>query len=215
MPQLQDKYRCSQQKRDSVRRDERYVGNHQSIDKPEKCTERENADPTHGYVRGGACRPRPIDLRQQSECRAECGGKTDGRCKNQICPQTIGLRERALCRTRWQSHAMIKTEFVDLALRNRFSHIILDRLEILGAPDCWLVSGALFQPVWNALTNRAPEYGITDYDVLYFDNDTSWEAEDRIIKGAAGLFGDLGVAVEVGNQARVRLFYENNFDTPY
>ena len=110
---------------------------------------------------------------------------------------------------------MIKTEFVDLALRNRFSHIILDRLEILGAPDCWLASGALFQPVWNALTNRAPEYGIKDYDVLYFDNDTSWEAEDRIIKGAAGLFADLGVAVEVRNQARVHLWYEQKFGTPY
>ena len=110
---------------------------------------------------------------------------------------------------------MIKTEFIDLALSNRFSRVILERLVELDALDCWLVSGALFQPAWNALTNRAPDYGIKDYDILYFDDDTSWEAEDRVIKGAVGLFADLGVTVEVRNQARVHLWYEQKFGTPY
>ena len=38
------------------------------------------------------------------------------------------------------------------------------------------------QTVWNVLTRRAIDYGINDYDVFYFDPDTSWEAEDTVIR---------------------------------
>ena len=47
--------------------------------------------------------------------------------------------------------------------------------------------GAVYQPVWNALTGRAPDYGIKDYDLCYFDPDPSWEAEDLQIKRARRL----------------------------
>ena len=42
--------------------------------------------------------------------------------------------------------------------------------------------GCLVQTVWNVLTGRAVDYGINDYDVFYFDPDTSWEAEDAVIR---------------------------------
>ena len=32
------------------------------------------------------------------------------------------------------------------------------------------------------LTERAVDYGINDYDVFYFDPDTSWEAEDAVTR---------------------------------
>ena len=44
------------------------------------------------------------------------------------------------------------------------------------------MSGCLVQTVWNVLTNRALDYGIADYDVFYFDPDTSWAAEDAVIR---------------------------------
>ena len=47
------------------------------------------------------------------------------------------------------------------------------------------LSGCLVQTVWNVLTNRAVDYGINDYDVFYFDPDTSWEAEDDVIRTLA------------------------------
>ena len=40
----------------------------------------------------------------------------------------------------------------------------------------------LVQTVWNVLTGRAIDHGIADYDVFYFDPDTSWEAEDAVIR---------------------------------
>ncbi|HXC55328.1 MAG TPA: nucleotidyltransferase family protein [Rhizomicrobium sp.] len=110
---------------------------------------------------------------------------------------------------------MNRSQFVDAVLVNPVNRAILERLPALNAPDSWLVSGALFQTVWNGLTGRPAQHGIKDYDVLYFDPDTSWEAEDVIIKRAAALFADLGAAVEVRNQARVHIWYEEKFGAPY
>ena len=47
------------------------------------------------------------------------------------------------------------------------------------------MSGCLVQTVWNVLTGRAVGYGINDYDVFYFDPDTSWDAEDAVIRKLA------------------------------
>ena len=48
-----------------------------------------------------------------------------------------------------------------------------ERLPSLGIPDAWLVSGGLFQSVWNHVTGRPATHGIRDDDVFYFDPDTS------------------------------------------
>jgi hypothetical protein len=110
---------------------------------------------------------------------------------------------------------MKRAEFLEAVRRNPFNTILLDRLPALALPDCWLVSGALFQTVWNTRTNRRPDVGIKDYDVFYFDLDTSWEAEDAAIRKTQELFADLGIAVELRNQARVHLWYEEKFGAPY
>ena len=75
--------------------------------------------------------------------------------------------------------------FLTAALRNPVNEIIAEELFRLGLPDAWLVSGCLVQTVWNVLTGRAVDYGINDYDVFYFDPDTSWEAEDAVIRKLA------------------------------
>lgn len=102
--------------------------------------------------------------------------------------------------------------FLALALRNRANAAILERLPALHLPDAWLVAGCLFQTVWNCLTGRPPEQDILDYDIFYYDNaDLSWEAEDQAIRRAAPLFQDLPVRIELRNQARVHLWYEQRF----
>jgi len=86
----------------------------------------------------------------------------------------------------------------------------------LGLPDWRIASGAVFQTVWNALTGRDPDHGIKDYDVLYFDPDTSWDAEDAVIRRVAAAFEPpLDRLVEVRNQARVPLWFEQKFGEPY
>jgi hypothetical protein len=93
---------------------------------------------------------------------------------------------------------------------------VLERLRELDFPDWRIGSGAVFETVWNALTGRDPDYGIKDYDVLYFDPDISWEAEDAFIRRAAAAFEPpLREMVEVRNQARVHLWFEAKFGEPY
>jgi uncharacterized protein len=111
--------------------------------------------------------------------------------------------------------AMTKNEFLALVLRNPINESIARELETLALPDAWIVSGCLVQSVWNALTGRAIDYGIADYDVFYFDGDTSWAAEDAVIRAVAARTGGLGVKVEVRNQARVHLWYPAKHGLPY
>ena len=110
---------------------------------------------------------------------------------------------------------MDEGEFIAAAVRNPVNREILERMPALGLRDVWLVSGALFQSAWNALSGRAPDYGVRDYDVFYYDPDTSWEAEDIAIKRAAAVFADLAASIEVRNQARVHLWYPEKFGIPY
>src|ERR1700716_3238655 len=98
-------------------------------------------------------------------------------------------------------------EFLAAALRNPVNEKIADELFRLALPDAWIVSGCLVQTAWNVLTARAVDYGIADYDIFYFDSDTSWQAEDAVIRQVQGRLKNLGVRLEVRNQARVHLWY--------
>jgi hypothetical protein len=88
----------------------------------------------------------------------------------------------------------------------------------LDLPDWLIVSGAVYQRVWNHVTGRDPDYGVRDYDLAYYDPDTSYEAEDVFIKRAAAAYPPpFDALVEVRNQARVHLWFHDHFQTdePY
>src|SRR5436305_6595392 len=110
---------------------------------------------------------------------------------------------------------MNTSDFLAAALRNPVNEAIAGALFRLALPDAWIVAGCLVQTVWNVLTNRAVDYGIADYDVFYFDPDTSWQAEDAVIRMLQGAFARLGVTVEARNQARVHLWYGEKHGLPY
>ncbi|MGE5286372.1 MAG: nucleotidyltransferase family protein [Micromonosporaceae bacterium] len=89
---------------------------------------------------------------------------------------------------------------------------VLARAADLDLPGWYLVAGCLFQTVWNVVTGRPPEAGIRDYDLGYCSStDLSWEAEDAVIQAGNRIFRDLPVPVEIRNQARVHLWYEEKF----
>ncbi len=111
---------------------------------------------------------------------------------------------------------MTPAAFAVQARQNPVNAALLARLPTLGLPDAWLVAGCLFQTVWNLRSGRPPGDAIRDYDVFYFDGaDLSWEAEDRVIAQVAAATADLGVVVEVRNQARVHLWYGARFGPGY
>ncbi|CAL80315.1 conserved hypothetical protein [Bradyrhizobium sp. ORS 278] len=110
---------------------------------------------------------------------------------------------------------MTPDEFITAALRNPINAAILHVIRRIDLPDAWLVSGCLVQTVWNVRTGRPVDHGILDYDVFYSDPDTTWEAEDAVIKRVAAQLTGVDAKVEVRNQARVHLWYPAKHGRPY
>ena len=108
--------------------------------------------------------------------------------------------------------------------RQRFESIIradanlthlLSLMRSLGLPQWRLVAGCLYQTVWNVLTDRPRGTGIKDYDLIYYSDENSWEAEDAVIQRVAAATRDCVGPVEARNQARVRLWFPERFGCAY
>lgn len=110
---------------------------------------------------------------------------------------------------------MTTDEFLAAALRNPVNDLIAEEIDRLALPDAWIVAGCLTQTVWNVITARAIDHGINDYDVFYFDPDTSWSAENAVIEKLQTSLARLDIRIEARNQARVHLWYPEKHGRPY
>lgn len=76
----------------------------------------------------------------------------------------------------------------------------------------WLAAGCVVQSVWNTLSGRPSDYGILDYDIVFFDPDSpfAWarELEERLSQQHPELQFD------VKNQAHVHHWFERRFGVP-
>jgi hypothetical protein len=100
----------------------------------------------------------------------------------------------------------------DILSRNTVLTDVLARAAELNLPGWYLTAGCVFQTVWNVVTGRPATDGILDYDLFYFDDtDLSWEAEDKVIRTGRAAFP---AEVEIRNEARVHLWYEEKFGAP-
>lgn len=110
----------------------------------------------------------------------------------------------------------MRDRFLRDVLSNRNNQEILGRWKELDLRDGWLVAGCLFQTVWNLRSGLPPEAQIKDYDLFYFDDsDLSPEAEQVVQARVDRALVGLGVVIEVKNQARVHLWYQEHFGHPY
>lgn len=106
--------------------------------------------------------------------------------------------------------------FLRDVLQNRHNRAILERWDALALPEGWLVAGSLFQTVWNLQAGQPPEAHIKDYDLFYFEPADLSEAAERAVQTHVDtVLADLGITLEVANQARVHLWYEAHFGRPY
>lgn len=99
--------------------------------------------------------------------------------------------------------------------RNETLLEVLHRAAKLDLTGWYLTAGCVVQTVWNVVTGRPPTHGIKDYDLFYFDDsDLGWDAENAVIQAGEQAFRDLPVTVEIRNEARVHLWYEDHFGVP-
>ena len=89
---------------------------------------------------------------------------------------------------------------------------LLETVDTLGLPDCWIGAGLLRNAVWDELHGtRTPLSSASDVDVIYFARRAMEPGRDSVIEKQ--LFGMLpGVPWSVHNQARM---HERNGDPPY
>ena len=88
--------------------------------------------------------------------------------------------------------------------------------QTMNLPDWYIVSGAIYNSIWNYLTGRPSGYGLKDIDLFYFEaDDLSYEAEDKHIQLGTRVFAELSIPVEIRNQARVHLWFKDHFGFDY
>lgn len=109
-----------------------------------------------------------------------------------------------------------RAAFLDIVLADPLVDAAFARAATCRLPDWLIVSGVLYNAVWNYLTGRPSGHGVKDIDLFYFDaSDRSWEAEDAVIRAATAAFDGLPAPVEIRNEARVHLWFEERFGQPY
>jgi len=82
----------------------------------------------------------------------------------------------------------------------------------LGLADYYIGAGCVAQTVWNYQLGLDLSYGISDYDVVYYNSsDLSVEAELQVFEKLKDSIGEGKVSLDVRNQARVHLWYREYF----
>lgn len=96
--------------------------------------------------------------------------------------------------------------------QNEHLHIIISSIFELEIPDLFVGAGCIAQTVWNHFHGFEPSQYISDIDIAYYDaSDRSGEAEARVIDLIHNKYKNFAVKLDVKNQARVHLWYENHF----
>jgi hypothetical protein len=98
-----------------------------------------------------------------------------------------------------------------ILVEDRALDALLGVLPAVELPGCYVGAGAVAAAVWNRRFRLPPGTGVKDYDVVYYDpTDLSAEAE-RTVEAAVAALAPAGVEVDVTNEARVHLWYEERF----
>lgn len=77
--------------------------------------------------------------------------------------------------------------------------------------DYYLAAGCINQTVLNYYHEMDLSSNIKDYDIAYFDEDTSYEAENIIIKDLTKKLEKLNLSFDIKNQKRVPIWYKEKY----
>ena len=88
---------------------------------------------------------------------------------------------------------------------------LLKVLESDGLENYYVTAGCINQTIFNYYHGYEIDYGIKDYDIVYYDEDISYEKEDIIIKRLSKKIKDLDITTDIKNEARVHLWYYEKY----
>jgi hypothetical protein len=100
----------------------------------------------------------------------------------------------------------------DIVMSSEVLKTALIRAKQLNIGNYYIGAGCITQTVWNYLSNYPLEYGIKDIDFVYYDSiNIDIESENNVIRQVKQLYSDIKIEIDVKNQARVHLWYEDHF----
>lgn len=77
----------------------------------------------------------------------------------------------------------------------------------------YLGAGGVNQTIFNYYHGYDLNYGIKDFDIVYYDSDESYEAEDVVINDLNKKLNNVDVSFDIKNQARVHIWYNEKYGT--
>ena len=100
----------------------------------------------------------------------------------------------------------------EIIQQNEIVYEVLSQAPSLGLPNSYVGAGCITQTVWNALCGIPLMNNIKDIDLVYFDaTDLSEESERAIQMSVNEKFRGTPIRIDVKNEARVHLWYEQEF----
>ncbi len=103
-------------------------------------------------------------------------------------------------------------ELEEILYKNETLKEVLKRLEKSNLKNYYVGAGCINQTVFNYLHGFRIDANINDYDIVYYDEDTSYEKEDIVIKYVKNILKDLDIDIDIKNEARVHLWYNKKYN---
>jgi hypothetical protein len=105
-----------------------------------------------------------------------------------------------------------KINLIEIIKSNEQLIKVFDALDEVGITHYYVGAGAIVQSVWNEITDKQQNYGISDVDIVYYNADDLTEGdEERIAKRIKEKIGEFPLKIDVKNEARVHMWYKEKF----
>lgn len=98
-----------------------------------------------------------------------------------------------------------------ILFENKKLKTVLTILSQSNLKNYYVAAGCVNQTVFNYYHNNDMDFGIEDFDIVYFDEDLSYEKEDAVIKYVTNLLKDIDIKFDIKNEARVHLWYGEKY----
>jgi len=102
-------------------------------------------------------------------------------------------------------------QLIDVVFQNPNVKAILEGNPFPHHDNWYLGAGCICQSVWNSISGKEITEGIKDYDLVYYDADTNKKSEEKELERVRSLFSSLPIEIDVVNEARVHLWFEEDF----
>lgn len=89
---------------------------------------------------------------------------------------------------------------------------VFDALDHIGLKNYYIGAGVVAQSVWNNLSGNQLDKGISDIDIVYFNDEQLEESDEQKLKSEIDNFlEEFPLWIDLKNQARVHTWYKEKF----